>query len=220
MGGRIDGAMPDHLRRAVQTSKRPRSPLAFSARRANSLTVRPRVISGVRVMRRLVLLLGLALSACNRTAPDPAIRFDPAEAAFIRAPGKTEIKGQAFLRDPHGQVNARFAAGEIVRLVPATAYASARFAQFYGAKKYVPAISMMLPREEPESEYAAYTRTTKASSTGRFSFDNVAPGRYFVATQLTFTPKGEWFKQGGAFYDEVTVTGKETDAIEVVLSGN
>jgi len=159
-----------------------------------------------------------ALSACNRTGPDPAIPFNPSEAAFIRASGKGTIEGQAFLRDKHGQVSVRYAAGELVRLVPATAYAQARFAQFYGEKKFVPATS--IPRIDPDPEYASYTRTTKAGSTGRFTFDNVAPGRYFVASQLTWTPKGEWLQEGGAMYEEVVVTGKETASIEVVLSGN
>jgi len=176
-------------------------------------------------MRRFSLFASLALplvliAACNRTAPDPAFesaRFDPAEAAFIKTPGKATIKGQAFLRDPHG-ASVRYAAGEVVRLVPATAYARTRFAHFYGQSKFVPAAS--IPKIQPDPDYAAYTRTTKAGSTGRFSFDNVAPGRYFVTSQLVYTPKDAFAPQGGAMYDEVAVTGKETDDIEVVLSGN
>lgn len=158
----------------------------------------------------------LALSACNSAAPEA--RFDPMQAAFIRQEGKGTIEGQAFLRDRQGHVNVRYAAGEVVRLIPATAYAQARFTQFYGRNKFVPALFMPTPSQDPE--YVAYTRTTKAGPTGRFTFDKVAPGRYFLTTQITFTPKGALLSEGGAVYDEVTVTGKETDAIEVILSGN
>lgn len=156
------------------------------------------------------------LCACNSAAPEG--HFDPQEAAFIRQEGKTTIEGQAFLRDRQGHMNVRYAAGEVVRLVPATAYAQARFASFYGNRKFVPAVFAPTPAQE--ADYVAFTRTTKAGPTGRFSFDKVAPGRYFVATQITWTPRGGLLTEGGAIYDEVAVTGKETDPIEVVLSGN
>jgi hypothetical protein len=158
----------------------------------------------------------LGLVACNSAAP--LARFDPAEAAFIRKEGQGTILGHAFLRDLHGGASVRYAAGEMVRLVPATAYARERFAQFYGQNKFVSALQMPTPSQDPD--YAAYTRTTKANATGRFSFDKLAPGRYFVTTQLIWTPKGGLMSEGGAMYDEVEVTGKEIEPIEVILSGN
>jgi hypothetical protein len=160
----------------------------------------------------------LLLSACNRNPPDGGVGLDAGEAAYIKTQGKATIEGQAFLRDKHGQVNARYASGEVVRLVPATRYAQARFSHFYGQSKFVPAHS--IPKTEPDPQYSEYTRTTKANSTGRFTFDNVAPGRYFVTTQLTWTPKDAVLPEGGAMYEDVTVTGKETESISIVLSGN
>jgi hypothetical protein len=169
-------------------------------------------------MRFLLLAAAFAplLSACN--SPAPQSRFDPAEAAFIRKEGAATIEGQAFLRDPQGQVNVRYAAGEVVRLVPATAYARERFSQLYGQKKFIPALLMPTPAQD--ADYAAFTRATKANSTGRFSFDKVAPGRYFVTTRMTWTPKGALLGEGGAMYDEVEVTGKESEPIQLILSGN
>jgi hypothetical protein len=156
------------------------------------------------------------LSAC--ASPAPQSRFDPAEAAFIRKEGAATIEGQAFLRDPQGQVNVRYAAGEVVRLVPATAYARERFTQLYGERKFIPALLMPTPSQD--AEYAAFTRTTKANATGRFSFDKVAPGRYLITTRMSWTPKGSLIGEGGAMYDEVEVTGKEIEPIRVILSGN
>lgn len=166
----------------------------------------------------LGLVCALFLSACSSVHSDGAARFEPAEAAFIRKEGKATIEGQAFLRDKQGHVNVRYAAGEVVRLIPATAYAQGRIARFYGSGKYVPAL--LAPNASPDPEYSAYTRTTKAGATGRFTFDKVAPGRYFLTTQITWKPKDSLLGEGGAVYDEVTVTGKETDPIEVILSGN
>lgn len=158
----------------------------------------------------------LVLSACNSVSSD--LRFDPGEAAFIRQEGKSTIEGHAFLRDTRGERNVRHAAGEVVRLIPATAYAEGRIAQLYRGRKFVPAI--FVSSAEPDPGYVAYMRTTKAESNGRFAFDKVAPGHYFLTTQLIWTPKDALISEGGAIYEEVTVTGKETGPIEVVLSGN
>jgi hypothetical protein len=197
------------------------SPLAILTRATDALRLRSVYLEFLSMRSFLrAFWPALLLCACNSVGSDAGPRFDPAEAAFIRAAGKATIKGQAFLRDTRGQINARFASGEVVRLVPATAYAQARFARIYGSAKFIPAIALMLPRDDAETEYAAYTRTTKAGSTGRFAFENVAPGRYFVTAQLTWTPHGALLKEGGAMYEEVAVTGRETDDIEVVLSGN
>ncbi len=159
------------------------------------------------------------LSACNAgRGPTPSVSFDPAQASYIRAPGKGVISGQAFLRDKSGQTNVRYAAGETVRLIPATTYAQARISHFYGSVKFVPAAS--IPKVEPDTQYAALTRTTKTESDGRFTFENVAPGRYYLTTQLVWKPKDALAPEGGAMYEEVTVSGKENGPVKVVLSGN
>lgn len=49
---------------------------------------------------------------------------------------------------------------------------------------------------------------------------HVAPGSYFVTTQLIWKPRDSLISEGGAMYEELTVTGRETDAVNVVLSGN
>jgi protocatechuate 3,4-dioxygenase beta subunit len=62
-----------------------------------------------------------------------------------------------------------------------------------------------IPKIEADPEYASYTRTTTSDSNGRFTFENVAPGKYYVATQIMWRPKGNIFSEGGALYDIVTV---------------
>jgi len=158
------------------------------------------------------------LSACNAgRGPAPGVGFDPSQANYIRAPGRGVIAGQAFLRDASGS-NVRYAAGETVRLIPATTYAQTRIKNFYGSVKFLPAAS--IPKVEPDTQYASLTRTTTTESNGRFTFENVAPGRYYLTTQLIWKPKDAPTPEGGAMYEEVTLTGKENGPVKVVLSGN
>lgn len=168
-------------------------------------------------MKAAACVLGLAalLGACVERRPATNSSFSAEEAAYIRKPGNGIIVGHAFRTRAKGQVVN--AAGEVVRLVPATAYASQRFASLYGRAKFIPAASY--PQEEPDPRYAEYTRTTKAEANGRFAFDKVAPGRYFVTTQVIWGEEDALFREGGSVYDEVTLTGKETEPVQVILSG-
>jgi hypothetical protein len=173
----------------------------------------------MRCVKLLFVASLVMLSACNTArGPEPSVGFDPSQANYIRAPGKGVITGEAFLPDGSGQSNMRYAAGETVRLIPATTYAQARIEKFYGSVKFLPAAS--IPKVEPDTQYASLTRTTTTESNGRFTFENVAPGRYYLTTQLIWTPKDSATPEGGAMYEEVTLTGKEKGPVKVVLSGN
>ena len=163
----------------------------------------------------LGVVLALALSACVERQP-ATVAFSVEEAAFIRKTGTTTITGHAFRTKPSAVVVN--AAGEVVRLVPATAYARERFQNLYGKRKYVP--HRDYPRDDsPDPAYGDYTRTTKAESNGRFIFRNVAPGEYFLTTQIIWGDEDALFREGGSVYDSVTVTGRETEPLHVILSG-
>ncbi len=172
-------------------------------------------------MRRALIcaFLSTLVAGCNQSSPDlSAAAFNPADAAYIRTPGSASISGQAAMIDPNNAGETRYASGEVVRLIPATAYAQARIAHFYGASKFVAADAM--PKVTPDPDYVAYTRATKANKEGRFTFDHVAPGRYFLTTQIVWKAKGAAQPQGGAVYQAVTVPTGEAGPIDVSLSGN
>jgi hypothetical protein len=162
---------------------------------------------------RLIPLGAAAIAATLAFAQEAA--FDPKAAAFIHKEGKTTIEGHAFLRRPDNAVEN--AVGQTVRLIPVTPYSEARFAQFYKGKKYLPAFQ--IPKMEADPEYASYTRTTTSDSNGRFTFENIAPGKYYVATQIMWRPKGNFFSEGGAVYDIVTVPNKDTKKVKFILTG-
>lgn len=168
-----------------------------------------RKIGGIGVVAALV-------AACQQTPQRIETPFDTKAAAFIHKQGEGRIDGHAFLKRFNGRVT--HAAGENVWLVPATPYARERFARLYGGRKFLAATSAL--RMENDPVYAQYTRKTKAESNGRFTFENVAPGEYFIATTVTWqdTPDS-YFARGGAIYETVTVTGKEEKAIKVIVNG-
>jgi hypothetical protein len=76
-----------------------------------------------------------------------------------------------------------------------------------------------IPKIEADPEHASYTRTTTSDSNGRFTSENVAPGKYYVATQIMWRPKGNIFSEGGALYDIVTVPNKDTKKVKFILTG-
>ncbi|WP_353184260.1 carboxypeptidase regulatory-like domain-containing protein [Bosea sp. (in: a-proteobacteria)] len=164
----------------------------------------------------LTALAGALVAGCVERKPG-TVAFSAEEAAFIKKRGSGIIAGHAFRTKPSGVVVN--AAGEVVRLVPATEFARERFANLYGKRKYIPHAAY--PRDDAvDPAYAAYTRTTKAESNGRFVFENVAPGSYFLTTQVVWGDEAAFSREGGSVYDMVTLTGKETEPVQVILSGN
>ena len=180
------------------------------------------------------LAAALALGGCRSTpeavAVSTAAAFDPAEAAFIKKTGTVSIHGHAFWRDDKGgTINA---AGEMIRLVPATRYARERFAALYKGQRSLPADQ--IPKVDVDPKYADFTRTTRAESTGRFEFDNVAAGEYFVTAQVRYRDKDTYAQinvgsfhhrmrtgnDGGAMFDTVTVSGKEERPVKLVLTND
>jgi len=76
-----------------------------------------------------------------------------------------------------------------------------------------------IPKVRPDPEYAKYTRTTVADGRGKFLFDNVAPGKYFVTAQKIIRPPGALFASGGAMYTQVAITGRERFPVKIVVVG-
>lgn len=170
-------------------------------------------------MKALLLgsvLIAAIMAGCQSSRPAATVAFSAEEAAYIKKPGTGVIIGHAFRTRSLGQVVN--AAGEVVRLVPMTAFARERFKQLYGERKYV-AASAYPKQDTPDPAYGEYTRTTKAQANGRFVFDKVAPGTYFVSTQVIWGDEDALTREGGSVYDTVTITGKETEPVNLVLSG-
>lgn len=169
-------------------------------------------------MRTRVAVLGImiGLGGCQQTVKLETT-FDPKAAAFIHQQGEARIDGHAFVKKPNGYV--MNASGEVVWLIPATPYARERMTRLYGGKKYMLA-SAITQADTTDPGYFDHTRKTKAESNGRFTFDKVAPGDYFIATNITWKDNEyDVIPRGGSVYESVTVTGKEDKIIRVVVNG-
>lgn len=156
-------------------------------------------------------LLSVLAVGCTTHVGAP---FDPQAAAYVLEKGTGRIEGEAFLRRDQGRIVT--AAGERVFLIPATAYAVERFDKMFAGDRW--AYSGAIVGDAPET-YHRYRRETKVDMTGKFTFENVAPGRYIVATRVVWTEPKSYFTvtQGGAVYDIVDV---EKDGVaQAIVSG-
>jgi hypothetical protein len=150
------------------------------------------------------------IAGCQTARVESA--FDPKAAEFIHKQGTGRIDGQAFLRRDYGRLVT--AAGERVFLLPATTYTLERFDRMFGGD-YRAYFGTSI--NEPPEEYYRYRRETKVDMRGKFTFENLAPGRYIVATRVFWTEPKKFFTVGGAIYDVVAVKADETT--EAIISG-
>ena len=122
------------------------------------------------------------------------------------APGSNALRGSAFLLQRGGGVVT--CAGRPVDLTPATAYASERMSWIYGPPKegYVSARALTHYTFSPdEPEYVTLSRRTKCDAQGKFEFDGVADGTFFVTTFVAWAVGRE--VQGGTLAQRVTLSG-------------
>ena len=162
--------------------------------------------------RGCVVVLVMALIAGCQAAIPIRAEFDAAGAAYVLKQGTGRIEGQAFLRRDYGRLVT--AAGERVFLIPATTYAVERFDSMFGGdlrSYYGNGV------DDPPADYYRYRRETKVDMTGKFAFENLAPGRYIVATRIFWTEPKSLLTRGGAVYDTVEVKKDETTA--AIISG-
>lgn len=163
-----------------------------------------------------IMLAGLALAGCQTQRPAAAVSFSASEAAFIKRSGTGVVTGHAFRTRANGAVVN--AAGEVIRLIPATAYAKERFTQLYAGRKFLP-VARYPAQDAVDPAYTEHTRTVKSEANGRFAFEGVAPGTYYLTAQVVWGDDPSSL-QGGSVYDVVTLTGRETRPVDVILSGN
>lgn len=147
----------------------------------------------------------LCCSGCQQ--PPPAKRmavFDPAEYAPYQVPGTGKVVGQAFLVQAGGGVVV--AAGRPIILNPVTTYST----------EWMERIVMRGENlEPPDSRVLSLgVRETRGDAEGRFKFENLAPGDYYLASWVYW--QVGTVVQGSAVWNKVTVRHGET--VEVLLT--
>jgi hypothetical protein len=162
-------------------------------------------------MRRFIAAVSIALLAAGCVAaPNITSSFNPSEAEFINKSGLGVITGQAFLRRNDGIVV--YAAGSDVVLVPKTAYAAERMNALYRGGKF----NNIVP--EPTTTdplYRSMSRTVRANGEGRFRFEGLADGDYYVLTRVVWLIGSA--QQGGNLMETASI--RNGQSVDLIMTG-
>ncbi|MDG4948803.1 hypothetical protein NYR72_09890 [Actinobacillus equuli subsp. haemolyticus] len=166
-------------------------------------------------MKKLLLVsaLGIMLTGC---VVSPSARFVPIEHKMVNKfdvkqaknqlkRGSSKIEGNAFLRQNGGGVVT--CAGQEVWLIPYTEYANEKLSVMYGnsEKGFWNLLSPQYKFTNEDPAYLANMKSTTCDSQGKFVFDNISKGSYFIATQV-FWAVG--YRQQGGFLMQKIVLNK------------
>ena len=145
------------------------------------------------------------LSGCM-SIPKPVSlpAFPQAEYDKLKLEGSEKLTGQAFLKTLGGDV--KVAAGSQVVLMPKTSYTDFQFA------------TCTITRCDKEDMRAAkYEKLTIADAQGKFEFDNIAPGEYYIQTTVTWMRPSPYglVTEGGALMSAASVKAGQNNTVMV-----
>jgi hypothetical protein len=134
-------------------------------------------------MRRAWILV-VVLAACVGSPANPYKRqaqFIEAEYAPYGKPGTSTISGQAFVKTRGGDV--RYGAGNEVGLNPVTTYSNEWFEQTVRKQRVM---------EAADPRCDKYYWETRADGEGRFTFENLPAGEYYVFCVISWEVAGQY----------------------------
>jgi hypothetical protein len=153
-------------------------------------------------MRRVAIaLLFCALAGCIPLQQRTAV-YNPAELVPYSRTGTGKITGQAFLKTVGGDV--KYGAGNTVAIHPVTSLTT---------EWYDKGVVQGIPLGPGNAHADDYRKTTVAEDgEGRFEFDGLPPGDYYVTCEITWGVPSDlgMMPTGGIAYAKVTVHNGET----------
>lgn len=165
----------------------------------------------------VIALMAIALSACGPNKIKIAVPFDENQAKAMLAPGENQVNGSALIRQSGGGIVT--CAGNIVILMPVTAYARQWAKHVYGTEQdgYRPTAGLGLEFEGANT-FFKNVKSTNCDVEGRFSFLNIADGEFYVFTKINWTVQDQFGPviQGGSIMKKIALSGGEK--VETVLS--
>jgi len=137
------------------------------------------------------------------------VTFSEREYAPYAENGTASVSGQAFLKTRGGEV--RYAAGDDVFLDPATDYQMALYLKDSGGK-FLDSNGDPVLNPVASKGWRKYRRTTIADAEGRFRFDKLPAGKYYVTSNVRWeTGAGS---TGGWVIRDVSISdGQQMSAI-------
>ena len=154
----------------------------------------------------------------NRISSQPVVSIVPRipwpinEYEKIQTDGRFEISGQAFMKTRGGEV--KVAAGETVVLSPVTSY-SKQFFDFYirGKKERFQELGSNV-----DSRIYDFIKTSIADAEGRFRFQGVKEGHYFLYTKVFWeVPTSSGLHREGGYLGKEVVIPNENQS-EIILT--
>ncbi len=157
----------------------------------------------------LLLALALLATACAPMSPapvrEPTTPLDTAEIAALLQPGASTITGQAFARTVGGEV--RYGAGSTILLLPRTRYIEECIA-----------LKQSNASTHCGLRIAHYGRTATGDGTGRFKFERLRPGKYYLETSITWgVPSPYGIRQTGGIFRAWVDVPHDGDTVETLL---
>ena len=148
--------------------------------------------------------LAAAVLVWSGSAPaQPA--FNAADVAWSRAAGTATVEGRAEVPDPGGRPQG--CAGGEAQLFPADPYATSMMRFIFGsdARGYAPLATARYP-SEVAADFRHTVRRIGCDADGRFRFDAVPAGRWFVFTNVVFrSARGDAEPMGGSLMQRIDV---------------
>ena len=151
-------------------------------------------------------LLACGGAALAQPSTDMTSRFDAGEVAWSRETGTATVEGSASIT-PAGGARQTCAGGE-AQLVPASAHAAEMMRIVFGndVRGFAPLASARYPTNV-SPEFGKTVRRIGCDADGRFRFDNVPAGRWYVFSNVVYrVGAGDAPPQGGALMRSIDVT--------------
>ena len=170
------------------------------------------------VLFSLILSLTFLDVNAQKAAYYPQVPFDSLQAKSMLALGASSIEGVAYTKVP-GEWGAKkiFAANVVVTLYPVTHY----FDEWYRLRGKLENKKNSVYMSEQAFKYRL---TVQTDGYGRFKFDKMKPGKYFLQSFASYTKSGStpvyrgsgYNNYGGRtdYYDYQNYTNNFTDRIE------
>lgn len=157
-----------------------------------------------------LLAMTVALAACASN-PNDLPDFPEHEYAATQQVGEGVINGDLYLTSASGAIQK--GTNTKVILEPATSYMKAYYAKFgnLDAAKRDPDVQP--PVLDPRR--ATYVREAITDQNGRFDFDHIPNGTYYISSELTWSAQsdGKTITEGGTVTKLVTVSGSQPQKV-------
>ena len=150
--------------------------------------------------RWITALLAVAVMAEGCTAPLPAA-FEPLPARYVLDKGTNEISGRVAIISSSGYT--RTCEGRGVFLFPVTSYWTAWMRRAFGSSGQIYAPRAAIQGVSINENARKFARHSDCEGDGRFRFEDVADGRYYVFSTVFWLMR--WQQNGYGFMREVDV---------------